>query len=291
MPYKPQRSISERLKDKYRLIIYNDNSFEEVGYIRLKGFNLLWLIGSITVALVAITFVLVAYTNLRELIPGYPDTDMRRRMVLNALKLDSLQNEINMRDSYLDKINDIISGRNPDDGNNNLEKDSINIKNISFKKSEDDSLFRKQIEDEEKYNLMNSMKEQKQLISKPLYNLHFFPPVKGIVTNPFNDEIGHFGTDIVSTSNEVIKTVLDGTVINATWTLETGYIIEIQHENNIISVYKHNSELLKRVGNRVMAGEVIAIIGNSGELSSGPHLHFELWHNGRPLNPEDYIVF
>ena len=121
--------------------------------------------------------------------------------------------------------------------------------------------------------------------------IHFYSPVKGLITNSFNPNENHLGTDVVTASNNVVVAALEGTVIIANWTLETGYVIQIQHSNNLISIYKHNSELLKKVGNHVTAGEVIAIIGNSGELTSGPHLHFELWHNGTPLDPEDYVAF
>ena len=122
-------------------------------------------------------------------------------------------------------------------------------------------------------------------------SLHFFTPLKGLVTNHFNLSENHYGIDIVSKPDEVILAVLDGTVTLSAWTLETGYIIEIQHSANLISVYKHLSQRLKETGSKVRAGEAIAIIGNTGELSSGPHLHFELWRNGIPLNPESYIMF
>ncbi len=291
MPVKPQRSYTEKLKDKYRLIIYNDNTFEEVGFIRLKGFNLLWIIGALAVALIAVTFSLIAYTGIKEFIPGYPDTDMRRRIVLNALKLDSVEHELKIRDVYFENISSIIAGKTPENFIDDQISDSLQSKTIHFTKSEEDSLFRKKIEEDEQFNLPYEAPQQMMIKAQSLSQIHFFPPVKGIVTNSFNAEINHYGTDIVAKTNEVIKSVLDGTVIIATWTIETGYIIQIQHENNLISIYKHNSELLKRVGNHVEAGEVIAIIGNSGEFSTGPHLHFELWNNGRPVNPENYIVF
>ena len=291
MPVKPQRTYTDKLKDRYRLIIYNDNTFEEVGYVRLKGFNLLWILGALAVVLISVTFSLIAYTGVRELIPGYPDTDLRRKIVLNALRLDSLQHEIEVRDKYFANLNDIISGRNPKLDNVNQPTDSIKPKSIHFTKSEEDSLLRKKIEGEEQFNLSMAPQQPNMVKSVSLSQIHFFPPVKGIVTNAFNPDVNHYGTDVVAKTNEVIKSALDGTVIMATWTVETGYVIQIQHDNNLISIYKHNSELLKRVGNHVEAGEVIAIIGNTGEYSTGPHLHFELWHNGHPVNPEDYIVF
>jgi murein DD-endopeptidase MepM/ murein hydrolase activator NlpD len=286
---KHRRKLSLLLKDKYRLTIYNDNTFEEFGHIRLKGFNLLWIIGALGFILVSLTFILVAYTSVRELIPGYPDSKLKREIVMNALKLDSLQHELDIRDKYFVNINNILAGRDPLDYAS-PKKDSLKSKNISFKKSTKDSLLRKQIEEEEQFNLLLDNKPQSGSIQK-LSQIHFFTPLRGVVTNLFNEETGHYGIDIVAGPNEVIKAVLDGTVIMASWTLETGYVIQIQHENNLVSIYKHNAEILKHIGNHVVAGEPIAIVGNSGELTTGPHLHFELWNNGRPVNPQDYIVF
>ncbi len=286
---KPHRKLSQKLKDKYRLIVYNDNTFEEVGFVRLTGFNLLWIVGAIGFILVSLTFILVAYTSVRELIPGYPDSKIRREIVLNAIKLDSLQQEIELRDKYFTNINNIIAGRDPLDMGN-TKSESLKTKNIKFTKSENDSVLRKQVEVEEQYNLSFSQ-QPKHNSSESLSQIHFFTPLRGVVTSSFNLTTNHYGTDIVAGPNEVIKAALDGTVMMATWTLETGYIIQIQHENNLVSVYKHNAELLKRAGSHVNAGEPIAIVGNSGELTTGPHLHFELWYNGRPINPEDYIVF
>jgi murein DD-endopeptidase MepM/ murein hydrolase activator NlpD len=286
---KPKRKLSQKLNDKYRLIIYNDDSFEEVGYIRLKGFNLLWILGVLSCVMITLVFMLIAYTSVRELIPGYPDPKLRRQIVMNAIKLDSLEHEIEIRDKYFTNLSNLVSGREPVDVDSK-KADSLRAKNIKFTRSEKDSILRKQIEEDEQFNLSFTEKGTSKT-SADLSQIHFFTPLRGVVTNSFNPESNHFGTDIVAGPNEVIKAVLDGTIIMATWTLETGYVIEIQHENNLVSVYKHNAELLKRVNSRVEAGEAIAIVGNSGEFTTGPHLHFELWYNGRPINPEDYIVF
>jgi murein DD-endopeptidase MepM/ murein hydrolase activator NlpD len=286
---KPKRKLSQRLKDKYRLIIYNDNTFEEVGYIRLKGFNLLWIMGALGTTLVVLTVILISYTSVRELLPDYPSSKLHRIVVMNALKLDSLEHEIEIRDKYFATLNNIISGKNTsEDITSNI--DTIRSKNIKFSKSNNDSAFRKQIEREEQFNL-NYAANPKQQSSANLSQIHFFTPLRGVITNTFNPVINHYGVDIVAGPNEVIKAVLEGTVIISSWTLETGYIIEVQHDNNLVSVYKHNAEVFKKVGSHVEAGEAIAIVGNSGELTTGPHLHFELWYNGNPINPEDYIVF
>lgn len=287
MAKKSKLNKENRLNDKYRLIIYNDQTFKEVWYLRLSKLNFIALIIAIFILLSAGIYSLVAFTNIREMIPGYPDDNVRRAILMNALRLDSLENEIRMRDNYFRNLNAIISGEEPDNMLA-IADTSIEYSNIEFTKSLEDSILRMQIEEEEQYNLtvLDDIPSSSGLVS-----IHFFAPIKGHVTNGFNAYENHFGTDIVAAPNEVVKATLDGTVIMASWTVETGYVLEIQHNNNLISIYKHNAELLKKVGNLVKAGDAIAIIGNSGELTTGPHLHFELWYNGTPVNPEEYIVF
>ncbi|MFW5658221.1 MAG: M23 family metallopeptidase [bacterium] len=285
---KEKKKYIQRLKNKYRLSIYNDKTFEEVWFIRLSRLNVISMITGITLVAFIAMFSLIAYTGVREFIPGYPDGQMRTAIVRTALLVDSLENEIRVRDQYFTNLNNIIRGELLAEEEPENDNATVDVSDISFKRSPADSMLRKQIEEEEKYNLL--FFEDKKT-SGEFAKLHFFSPLRGIVTNPFNPDKNHFGTDIVAAPNEIVKVVLDGTVMIADWTLETGYVITVQHENNLISVYKHNSELLKKVGNKVEAGEAIAIVGNSGELTTGPHLHFELWLDGRPLNPEDYIVF
>ena len=277
-------------KHRFRITIYNDHTFEEIWQTRLTKLGTFTLIGAVILSLIGLTTILIAFTNLREFIPGYPDGNMRRNIIMTAYRLDSLENELHIRDQYFSNINAIISGKEPADFQS-LQDTSKNYENITFSKSVEDSLLRIQIEQEEQYNLSASEYEENKKGSK-IINQHFFTPLKGVVTSKFNPVDNHFGTDIVAESNTIVSAVLDGTVIMAGWTLETGYVIEIQHGNNIISVYKHNAELLKDIGTVVRAGETISIIGNSGELyTTGPHLHFELWHNGKPIDPEQYIIF
>lgn len=282
-----KKRLVNKLKHKYRLIIYNDDTFEEVGFLRLSRLNLFSVIGTALILLITGVTVLIAFTPIREFIPGYPDGNMRRNIIYNVYKLDSLEREIEVRDRYFESINTIIRGGIPTSYENSQDT-TISYEEITFAKSEHDSILRQQIEEEELFNLtlLNSGQNKTDFSS-----IHFYPPVTGLVTNSFKPNENHFGTDIVTASNKVVVAALDGTVIIANWTLETGYVLQIQHENNLISIYKHNSELLKKVGNHVKAGEAIAIIGNSGELTSGPHLHFELWHNGTPIDPEDYVAF
>ena len=277
----------DKIRHLYRLSIYRDETYEEVLNLRLSRLNVFVVGGSFIILFLAIVVSIIAYTPVREFIPGYPDENTLRTIHENAVLVDSLAMEIKRRDRYFDNMKMIISGKEP----NNYETSqdtNISYKDLDFSRSSEDSVIRQMFEGKSDYDL--SIVTPKSTIAS-ISQLHFFPPVKGLVTNSFNTETNHYGTDIVSGANEVVKATLDGTVTMATWTLETGWVIQLQHSNNLISIYKHNAELLKRVGDYVKAGEPIAIIGNSGELTTGPHLHLELWYNGVPLNPEDYISF
>lgn len=282
-----KKRIVHKLKNKYRLSIYNDDTFEEVWYLRLSRLNVFSIVGTSVLLFTIGIIVLIAFTPIREFIPGYPDGNMRRNIISNVYKLDSLEQELEMRDRYFESINTIIRGGIPI-SYENYQDTSIRYEEISFDKSEHDSLLRQQIEEEELFNLSVLTNSSNKT---DFTSIHFYPPINGLVTNSFNPSENHFGTDIVTASNKVVMATLEGTVTMANWTLETGYVLQIQHDNNLVSMYKHNSELLKKVGNHVTAGEAIAIIGNSGELTSGPHLHFELWHNGTSIDPEDYVAF
>jgi murein DD-endopeptidase MepM/ murein hydrolase activator NlpD len=277
----------EKLKHKYRFVILNDDTFEEKFNFRLSRLNVYTALGFGSLLLIALVTVLIAFTPLREFIPGYTDVTIRKTGIENTLKLDSLENVLRQKEQYLTNINRIIQGEPINFSDSLVIDTTINYKNIANEKIPQDSLLRVMIETEEKYNLFKSAGRTPNSIS----SLIFFNPLKGIVTEQFNAKKQHFGVDLVAPKNEAIKATLDGTVIFAEWTSETGYVIQLQHSNNLISIYKHNSVLHKKVGDKVKAGDVIAIVGNTGELSSGPHLHFELWYNGIPLNPQEYMLF
>jgi len=276
-------------RDKYRFSVSNDTTFEEVWRIRLTQYNAFLLITFLVLFLIGATVSLIAFTNLREFIPGYPDVTMRRNILLSAIRLDSLEKELAMRDKYFSNLSAIISGNPPVDIYT-LRDTSKNYKTITFKTSPEDSALRAQVERDDRYNLaMNSSLPES--VTNPS-SLHFFPPVKGIISGKYDPRTKHFGTDIVTKPNSPVSAALDGTVIFTGWTMETGFVIEVQHSNNIVSVYKHNANLLKETGDLVRTGEAIAIVGNSGELyTSGPHLHFEIWYKGSPLDPEKHIIF
>ncbi len=279
-------------RDKFRFAIFNDTTYEEVWRIRLTKSNALLAATMLLLLIIGLNTSLIAFTNLREFIPGYPDVAMRRDIIMNALLLDSLERELDVRDKYFRDLNDVISGRQPI-GKVAMRDSTRDYSNIVFKKSPEDSIFRTRIEKEEEYSLLTSSgMNTSSGHGTSLANIHFFPPVKGIVSSNFDNRTRHYAIDVVTQPKAVVSSTLDGTVVMTGWTMETGFVIVIQHANNLVSVYKHNARLLKEMGDRVWAGEAISIVGDSGELyTSGPHLHFELWHNGEPLDPAQYIFF
>lgn len=276
-------------RDKYRFTVSNDATFEEIWRIKLTQYNAFLLITALILFIIGATASLLAFTNLRQIIPGYPDVTMRRNILMSAIRLDSLERELVLRDKYFANLNAIISGNEP--AGIFTAKDTTGSYNkISFRKIPEDSALRAQVENEEKYSLSVGSTATENITS--FAGLHFFPPVKGIISGKFDPVTRHFGTDIVTKPKAPVSAALDGTVIFTGWTMETGFVIEIQHPNNIVSVYKHNANLLKETGDIVRAGEPISIVGDSGELyTSGPHLHFEIWYKGSPLDPEKHILF
>ena len=241
----------------------------------------------LAVIMVGLTTLLVAFTGLREFIPGYPDGQMRQMMSRNAVRVDSLEQEVLKRDRFMEALQRVLRG----DDTVRVEADSKGWKRpefdtIKFSMSEEERLFREEVEERERFNLGLgwTMDENGEYY-------HFFPPVIGVVMQGVDEAERHYGTDIVARSNARVSAVLDGVVVVAGWTLRTGHVLVIQHDNDWLSVYKHNAVLVKRQGDRVHAGEVIGLMGNSGEDTTGPHLHFELWKAGTPMNPEDFIRF
>lgn len=284
-----KEKIFHKLKNKYRLVILNDETLEEKFSFLLSPLNVFTWGGAIVILFFILGIIIIAFTSLREYIPGYSDFETKKNAYYAVLKADSLEKEISRKDAYLSNIREIMQGKIPGNSIRDSKKDSsVNYSSIHIKKSKEDSVLREQIESEEKYNLLfYEGKSSGQSIS----SFFFFTPIHGIISSSFNAREKHFGVDIIAPKNEAIKAVLDGTVILSAWTPETGNVIQLQHENNLISIYKHNSVLLKNSGDHVKAGETIAIIGETGELSTGPHLHFELWYNGNPIDPQDYMIF
>ncbi len=277
----------ERLKYKYKLSVINETSYEEVWNFRLSQLHVLMFLSALGVIVVILTILLVAFTGLREFIPGYPDGNMRQMITANAIRVDSLEQEVLKRDRYMRTLRVVMSGGDTTSFQQ-LQQDSLRVEydSLRFQLSDTESTFRAEIEEKERFNLGFGVENQP---NREYY--HFFPPVEGIITQHLNESERHYGTDIVTKANAKVAAVMDGVVVFTDWTIKTGYVILMQHANNFLSVYKHNLTLLKRQGDYVRAGEVIAIVGNTGEETTGPHLHFELWRAGTPLNPEDFIQF
>tara|TARA_B100000809_G_scaffold125819_1_gene124063 strand:- start:1318 stop:2184 length:867 start_codon:yes stop_codon:yes gene_type:complete len=285
--FKEKPKKFQRLKHKYRLVILNDDTFEEKVSLRLSQLNVFVVLGISSLLLILLVILLIAFTPLKEFIPGYANVNIRKQGVENFLKSDSIEVALAENNLYINNIKHIIQDELAELDDESVVDSSANYEGIKNEPIEEDSVLRNMIETEEKYNLFNKAGSTPGNISSFI----FLQPLKGTVTNRFNFKEQHFGIDVVAPKNEAIKATLDGTVIFAEWTVETGYVIQLQHADNIVSIYKHNSVLHKKAGDYVRAGEVIAIVGNSGELSTGPHLHFELWYNGIAINPEDYMMF
>ncbi|MBI3519692.1 MAG: M23 family metallopeptidase [Bacteroidetes bacterium] len=280
--------FTDQLRNKYRLVILNDDSFAEKFSLRLSPLGLIILLGSVTIVMTTLVISLVAFTPLREYIPGYGNVDDRKDILKLSAKTDSLENTLESRDWYINNLLNVFSGKTEGKTPKPAKDSTGKYANIDIKPSEQDLKLRTDIETNQLESTSNKVSANKL---NTLSNFFFFTPLKGIITTSYNLREEHFGVDIVAKENELIKATLDGTVVFAGFTSEDGYVIQIQHTNNLTSVYKHCSNITKKTGDYVKAGEPIAVVGNTGESSKGPHLHFELWYNGFAINPQDYVVF
>jgi murein DD-endopeptidase MepM/ murein hydrolase activator NlpD len=283
---------TEKLRTKYRLVFMTDDTLEERFTFRLSRLNVFIVLGTLTIVLIFLTSILIAFTPLREYIPGYTNVGLQKKLYELQLKTDSVEKDLAYKDRFINNLRNIIDGKDLTE-DVPIPRDTMKrYGNINIKRSVEDSLLRLEVENQGKYTLYKMESQEAENAKKSsIGSVLFFSPLKGVVTNEYNPSIRHYGIDIVSKENEAIKSVLDGTVIFTNWTLETGYVIVIQHAQNIVSIYKHNSAILKNVGDIVKSGDPVAIIGQTGELTTGPHLHFELWNEGGPVNPKDYITF
>lgn len=280
-------SILDKLKQKLRFVIQDEQSLEELSSSSLSRFQLITRVLSAFLLIAMATSALIAYTPLREYIPGYSPPELSKDLVHLSLKTDSLIADLQIQEQKFIAINTLLKGEDINDSGIADSNNVIAINPTALIASQKDSLYREKVEREDRFNILNDDVEK----PKELRDIVFYTPLKGLISDKFDISIEHYGIDIIAPKNEAIKSCLSGTVIFSGWTSETGYTIAIQHENDLISFYKHNSVLLKRIGELVLSGDVIAIIGNSGKLSTGPHLHFELWHKGQAINPEQHILF
>lgn len=288
---KKERKRFNKLRHKYKLVLINEDNFEQRFSLRLSRLNVYFTILLLSLFWITLMIYLLAFTNLREYIPGYTDPGLRQEVYKLEMNLDSLYQRLETNNLYVNNIRKVLNGEDFNDQDSNALSLNESTEYITNDRSIEDSLLRLELENQEKFNIYYHESEDvydEQFSRGPRV---FFSPLVGVITNQFDANSGHFGIDIVAKRNDAIKSIDDGMVILAEWTLNTGYVIMIQHSSNMISVYKHNSSLLKKVGDYIKAGDLIAIIGNTGEQTSGPHLHFELWVNGSSVNPLDYISF
>ncbi len=280
-----------RLLRKLRMTIFVDKSFEEIITFRFAPWTLAVSVVAMAILLIAGVTILIAFTGLREYIPGYPTGEERRAIIQNMQRADSLINEVELRDLMLRNMRDVLRGDLPEsawrrDSNVTLTRQSLAA--INSEKSGAETKFVREVEQNEEYDIATNA-DAPVTMNSELESTFFFTPAKGVVTNHFED--GHYGVDVSIAESTPVLSTLDGIVFFSEWTLQTGFVMMVQHDNQLVSVYKHNAKLLKQSGQRVSAGECLALTGNSGEFTTGPHLHFELWYKGTPLNPENYINF
>ena len=275
--------FTEQLRNQYRLVILNDDSFAEKFSLRLSPLGIIILFGSITIVMTTFVISIIAFTPLREYIPGYGNVNDRKDIIALNLKADSLENTLKSRDWYINNLLNVFSGKTEGKTAKPIKDTTGKYSNIVVKPSEQDLKLRHDIETNQLSSTSDKVTANKL---NSLSNYFFFSPLKGIVTSSYNLNEEHFGVDIASNENEFVKATLDGTVIFSGFTSADGYVIQIQHGNDLTSIYKHCSSLTKKAGDFVKAGEPIGIVGNTGENSSGPHLHFEIWYNGFSINPQ-----
>jgi murein DD-endopeptidase MepM/ murein hydrolase activator NlpD len=289
------RNVSfKKLNRKYDFLMSHDESGRPMLNFKLNLLNLILAIIGMALLLIVITTFIIAFTPLREYIPGYTDTNLNREVYELNLRADSLRREMKKKDIYFENLKKVVEGY---DFAADSALASVSIyeplpagvtDTITLKKSVQDSILRAEYEAQNQYNLFG-----KDYLSTTKPNSlvkNFYVPLTGKVMNTFNPDKGHFGVDIASEGDKIINATLDGTVVFSSWSINNGYCIGIQHEDSYFSVYKHNATLLKKEGEYVKAGEAIAILGKSGEAEAFEHLHFELWHNGLALDPVEYMT-
>ena len=281
-----RKRMIKKLVSRYRLVILNEENYEEQFFFRLSILNLLIISTFLLSFLITSTLLIVSYTSLKEFIPGYASNLMRTQAILNASKLDSLTISYNQSLDQLNSIKRVLTGdirfEEFKEREFKLDTENIDVK-LNTKKIMEDSLLRNAIDNEDKYNFNTNLNSDESFL--------FFSPVAGNISQKFNPLKKHFAVDVVAEENEPVKSVADGVVIFSEWSSDTGYVIILEHKQGYLSVYKHNESLNIAQGDIVQAGDIIGTVGNTGEYSTGYHLHFELWNNGYPLDPLDYINF
>ncbi|GIR60248.1 MAG: M23 family metallopeptidase [Bacteroidota bacterium] len=288
------RDWFNRAQEKKRIIILDVDNYEEKRSYTTSKFNVFILLSFFTILLGFLTFALISYSSLKNLIPGYPNPtqqqEIKNKSIIIDQKLTELLSKTEKEKSYINNVMQILNGSIPiNEKDTSWKKIKPNANSNTNEISSSEKSMREKVQNREKFDI--DVIPGGALKSEVLPELLLFPPIKGEITNKMNISSGHFGVDIIAPKNEAVSSILNGTIIYHNWSPTDGHVVHIQHKKNLISIYKHNSEILKEIGDFVESGEPIAIVGNSGEHSTGPHLHFELWHNGYPLDPEIFINF
>ena len=287
MRQRKTKSFWHRIRFKYKLSFINEGTLEEVWSFRLSKLSAFVTLALFACFLIAVTALIIITTPIRNYLPGYLDVEVRKEIVENALRADSLERMVAIHELYLSNVAGILSGTLPLDSIRQIDSLATNDENYEIPRSPSEEAFVKEFAEEEKYNLTVLADPEKV----PTDGVFFYKPVNGTVSAHYEAAIRHYGVDLVAKERESVLATLDGTVVYAGFDSNQGNVIQLQHKNGFISVYKHNALLLKEGGDIVQAGEAIALVGNTGKLSTGPHLHFELWYKGNPVNPEEYIAF
>ncbi len=291
---KRERNLWARLQHTYRLVIMNNETFEEIGSYKLSLLNVYILLSTLVVLVAVLIWLAIIFTPVKRMVPGYGQVLEHSELLRMNRLIDSLESEFKVQQAYAESFRKILVNEveyAPDAPDGSLPAVAPDT-SLSVGRSQEDEILRREIE-------LEDIREAAKLSRNtnlspgdvPLEQLYFTPPVTGVISAGFMPDKKHFGVDVLAPKNTPVKAVMEGWVVTSDWTLETGNTIGIQHANNIVTFYKHNSVLLKKTGQYVKAGEAVAIIGNTGTLSDGPHLHFELWHKGKPVNPVDFINF
>lgn len=281
-----KKKFKQKLIDKYRMVVINEDTFEEKISFKITRLNVFVFGGLLSILLIGLTTVLIAFTPIKEYIPGYSSTKLKRQVTDLSFKIGSLEDSLAVNNVYISDIRKVLTG---DVIDLEFNKDSV-FETIKFNKdslltdaSQIDSLFRIEVEQEDKFSFFEEAKKELDIV--------FFAPITGAITANYDIHQKHFAIDIAVKTGTPVKAVSDGTVFFAEWTAETGHVIMLEHTKGFISIYKHNGSLHKKQGDLVKSGEVIASSGSTGELTTGPHLHFELWSDGYSVNPINFIDF
>ena len=279
-----KNNIKKRQSKNYRLVIQEEKTYKEKFKLKLSRTNVFLTGTFISLIIVSITTSVIFFTPVREYIPGYDTTKMRVQAIKNLERLDSLINQLSINENYLEAVSQTINGEDYKNiYTNESQRISVDLSELDMSLRVEDSILRKVVEREDKFNVIES--ETQTL------NLEMSPPVRGIIIESFDVSIKHYGIDIVLKEQTPVKAVADGIVLLSEWTIDSGHTVIVYHKDQLTSVYKHNYLSKVKTGDYVKQGQVVALSGNTGELTSGPHLHFELWDSNGPINPEDFIVF